>query len=347
MRSITQQDIYRAWLGDIIIGPLYNSPIPGRNDRTPSFGLYVKDGQILWCDHGLANQFGDKPENLVQHMEGLELTPKGFYDARRLITKRLNVPSVVALPLVQLRQRPKRQTTPYIKERGYKDFELDYWARFDIDEKELLNENIHPLESMSWSGEGGKAHVVSTPSNPAFVYWWNRNPASWKMYRPLGDKRDKFRQDNIKGVIEGWHSMMATHELSSKGKFDIMFVLSSTKDRLVVKHAFGNHIYYNGINPKGESDYQDIVAHRDEIKAIADRVIILYDADDAGQKGSERLGLLTGFEYYPIPKGFLGKHYNPNHDEMVNTKDFSDYVDIQRGGNSYESLLNLINNLIS
>lgn len=314
---------------------MYNSPIPGRNDKTPSFCLYVRDNQIKWCDHGLTDQFGNKPENLVQYMEGLELTSKGFYDAKRLIDKNISR-QLTGKPLKQLRMRPTRDSAPYIQDKEYENFELTYWNRFEISKSELLFEDIRPLKSLSWSGINGEPNVRSTPSDPAFVYWWDTNPASWKLYRPLTNKRDKFRQENVHGVIEGWNSMTK----SIDGPLDILFILSSTKDRLVVKHAFGDPEKINGINPRGEADFADIMQKAPEIKKLAKRVIIMFDADDPGFTGSKKLADLTGFEFYDF-RDKLG--FDPDRNKI---KDFADFVDKYRGNRNYSELKQVINKTI-
>lgn len=343
MRKITDEDVYRYYLGDVIVGMMYNSPIPGRKDDTPSFQLYEKDGRIRWVDYGLTDQFGRDPENLVQYLRHLPLTNPAYFDAKRLIKSEVSV-GMMGKPLTQLRRRPSRTAIPYIKPKDFEQFELDYWNRFSITKAELLIEDIQPISSMSWGGEGGSAHVRSTPDSPAFVYWWNRNPAAWKMYRPMEVKKNRFRQENVDGVIEGWNSMINAHNLSARKKFEILFILSSTKDRLVVKHAYNNPTVYNGINPRGERDRQDIIAQKDYLLSIADRVIILYDADDAGWTGTQVLMDLTGFEGFDV-RGHLGTWTDPK-GELVQTKDFSDYVDSERGNHSYSELLNLINSII-
>lgn len=337
MREITQQDIYRAWLGDVIIGKMYNSPIPGRRDRTPSFQLYIYKGGIRWKDWGLGDQYGWDAQNLVQHMEGLPLTNEGFGMAYHVIKSRIGK-NVIAQPLVQLRRRADRETTPYIKERDFLDFELEYWDRFDITKEELISEDISSVDSMSWAGKEGEAHVVSTPSDPAFVFWWARNPASWKIYRPLANKRDKFRQDNVSGIVEGMATWMNdTVDNISKindGKVDTLFITSSTKDRLVIKHAFPDRTKYNAINPRSETGYKEIVDNLDVIDQWANRVVILYDADDAGYKGSQNLAKYTNFETYDMRGKLDGQ------------KDFADFVDSQRGNHSYEELVNTITQTI-
>jgi hypothetical protein len=330
MRIITEEDIYRFYLGDIIVGEMYNSPIPGREDDTPSFQLFEHrdTGKLKWLDYGLTDQFGKDPANLVQYLRYLPLTHRGYHDAKRLMEREVQF-GMVGKPLTKLSRRATRDTIPYIKPAmEWRKFELDYWMRFQITQAELDREDIQPLGSLSWAGKGGGTHLASTEDDPTFVYWWNKNPASWKLYRPLSPKKIRFRQENVDGVIEGWNSLQRELE----GPLDILFILSSTKDRLVVKHAYPSP-WINAINPRGEADRVDIVNLVGEINNFADRVIILYDADDPGWAGAQTMSSLTGWECF-------------NTMGVLPTKDFSDYVDTQRGGHSYNGLTELINKII-
>lgn len=325
-RKLTDEDIYRKYLGDVIIGEMYNSPIPGRNDDTPSFRLYEKDGRILWKDFGLAAQFGSKPENLVQYLRGIELTPKGYYDAQRMIQKEMFRESMK--PPVILQKRRKHEGTPYVRgDFDYQRWEISYWQRFYLDAPFLMGEDVQALRFMNWSGDHDECDLKSTPEDPAFIYWWNRSPSSYKIYRPLTSKRDKFRQEGISGVIEGWNSMMKQR---GGEKFEVLFINEASKDRFVVKKAMGDVQRWNAINPRSCTDRQDLLANRDLIFSLAERVISLYDADDPGFKGSRTLSDQMGCEYEDM-RGVLSGE-----------KDFSDYVDQERGNHSLNDLRELI-----
>lgn len=335
MRNITQIDIYRQWLGDIIIGALYNSPLPGRKDDTASFGIFEKNGQLLWKDFGLGDQWGNKPENLVQYMEGLSLDGRGYYEAIELIKKNVGV-NTLSKPLTQLKRLAKADTTAYIKGRKPLDFEQAYWDRFSISPEELEHENITGLDFFSWDGSDTPS-IASTPEDPAFVYWWNKSPASWKLYRPkTKNKREKFRQLNIQGVIEGWNSMMVEWEIVNNIPFDILFILSSSKDRLVTKRCMRlcSDLHTSAINPRGESDRVEIVANSEFIKSISTRQIILYDADDPGYISSKELAEQTGFETYDMRNQLGGQ------------KDISDFIDAERGAHSYSQLYTILSSFI-
>lgn len=335
MRQITQQDIYRHYVGDIIIGAMYNSPIPGRQDDTPSFCLYIKNNQILWCDHGLPDQFGNQPENLVQYLKGIELTPRGYYLAKDVISREVGGATTLRRPLTQLRRRFDKKISPYVKGRAdFEPYELNYWRRFNLNGDDLREANIEPLDFLSWTGEEGKPVIFSEPNNPAFIYWWGRDPASWKLYRPLADKRDKFRQDNVDGVIEGWSLLDKDFSQVYPKKLPLVIICSSFKDQLVVRKVMRKYNNVSTIGPRGESELGTIIDRKNDILLRADRVVILFDADDAGYKGSKKLAEATGFEFADMRELLAGY------------KDFSDYVDTERGNYSYKELNYLLSDIL-
>lgn len=331
MRNISEEDIYRYYLGDLVVGDMYNSPIRN-NDDTPSFQVFEHrhTGRLCWVDYGLTDQFGKDPYNLVQHLkDNIPLTHKGWYDAQRLVKREVGI-GMIGKPMTKLRRRKSRDVAPYVDCSNWSSDFMRYWNRFDLSKEELIFEDVEPLNFMSWSGPQGDAHVSSDINDPAYVYWWSKNPASWKIYRPLASKRDRFRQENVDGVIEGWNSMMKSYT----GLFDIFFILSSSKDRFVVKHCFNDLSKYNGVNPRGEKDRQDIINKQDEIKNVSNRQIILYDADDPGWTGAQELARETGFETYDVRGKLFGQ------------KDFADVIDKERGNKSYRELKQRIERII-
>ena len=331
MRQVTDQDIYKMLLGNVVIGNMYNSPIPGRRDKTPSFSLYEKNGKILWSDKGLPTQFGPEPAHLYQHMRLFPITHAGYYQAKEAMLNEVKL-GIIGKPPTQLRAKPKADHAPYLAGEEYLPFELQYWQRFEYTGSQLQYEDIYPLRKMAWN-EGGQVIFESKPEDPAFVYWWNRNPLSCKIYRPLAQKRDKFRQWNVEGIIEGWKTLLIGYNTRNGKPFDIIFVSSSTKDRLVKKRAMGKEC--SAINPRGEGDFKDIVEKASVIKSMAKRVVCLYDADDAGYEGAKRMAELSGFEFYDTRNKLSG------------WKDFADMKDTTKGNLSYEFINQTITNLIS
>lgn len=97
----------------------------------------------------------------------------------------------------------------------------------------------------------------------------------------------------------------------------------------------GSGLICSAINPRGEKDRADIIDKKDQISSMAKRVICLYDADDAGYEGSKIMSELTLFEYIDVRGKLLGQ------------KDFADIKDITKGNETYSTIRELIQDLIT
>lgn len=275
---LSDEKIYRYLLGDdVVVGVMYNSPIPGRKDDTPSFGLYEKDGKILWKDFGLAHPPGNQAIHLLMAMKGVGM--KQAKEEGEQILK-----SFIGKPLTRFAR--KGTAIPQLKLRdNFFDFELNYWKRFGIFEPQLRYEDVFPLDSLKWITPEDVYEESSTEGNPAFIYKINDG---WKRYRPLV-KKGKWLSHNLRGgVIEGWNTF-------TPGELNL--VVSSTKDRMVVKNCG-----YQVINPSAESLIYPFLN-----LTLPGRTIIMFDSDQPGYEYSEKLSGLTGWEYIDMRGKLRGK----------------------------------------
>lgn len=331
---MNDEQIYRYLLGDVVIPDLYVSPLgpPYRKiDTAESFGLYIlnDDGIVRWKDFGLADQHGNRAINLLMYMRGLPMETEAqrkhsYILAKKIIEKEIKQ-EFFGKDFTPLKkgQRVSKGTLPFVEfSQNFTDFELDYWNRYQITEEDLKREWIYKLESLKWIGKNEGKETLSTPEDPAFVYVFKRNPISWKLYRPLTPiKKNKFRQWNIDGVIEGAHDLPE--------KTDLLIITGSTKDRTVIKK-----LNYHSINGTAEGSYVNFILNKDKLKLIAKRIVVMHDADDAGAKTSEVLA------------GHLGCEWVDMRGKLDGQKDFSDFVDKYKGNHSYKELQTIINNLL-
>lgn len=319
----TDEQIYRFFCGeDVEIGEMYLSILPSnwrKPDTGDSFGLYLKpDGVIRWHDFGLADQDGNKAINLLMYMRNCD-----YKTACRIRDTEIAM-EWKRRPFTELRKGRRalgEDILPYVEfDDNFTDYELQYWERYkEISAGDLIQQQIYSLKSLRW-GNSGK-QVTSTPGDPAFIYIFNRNPISWKIYRPLNQGGQKFRQWGIENVVEGMHQI---HQA------DTGIFVSSTKERLVCKKACPEILF---LNPTGESSYFQIISRWPEIKPFATKWFIIYDADDAGYLAGETLSSHIGI---------------PNVDaRQMKEKDFSDYIDKYKGNHSYPELRTKITNMIN
>lgn len=312
----TDEEIYSYFLGDVVVGDMYRSPMPDRpkNDTSPSFGLYEKDGRILWKDFGSSDASGNKPVNFV--MDYLKVS---YAQAMRIIETEVKTGMIGRK--VKLSKRRKGDVLPsLVKRREFTQGELNYWLQYGIEEEDLIREDIYALDRLAWLPSGGGQFESSTDEIPIFIYWFNDSPASWKKYRPEARNEGQviatkdFLTWNVTDVVEGWNSY--------PDETDLTIITSSTKDRACVKKC-----KYDSLNPTGENAYNGLLLKKDEINKRSKRVLIMLDADEPGFKASKKLSELTGWDYWDMRVELRGE------------KDFSDYAK-EYGIDSLTSLLN-------
>lgn len=256
--------IYKYLLGDFEIGKKYTSPLRS-DDDTPSFSLYY-DGDVLkWKDFGY-DACGNKAINyLMEYMNLPFIEAIKFYNT---VIKN----TTLKINQVKVKDFKKVDKFSIYNRTFFKDFELDYWNRFGIDEKQLIDESIYPLESFYY---GDRLIHNSCESDPAFIL--DLGSAAWKVYRPL-NKTYKWTSKNLENVkCEGCNTLAAD-------KKDKLIITSSTKDRLVIKN-----LGYESINPLSESNIYPL----EKLELNYDKIYVLFDNDDTGRKYTDKLTSLT------------------------------------------------------
>ena len=323
----TDEQIYSYFCGsDVIVNEMYLSILPPnwrKQDTGNSFGLFdCDDGIGRWHDFGLANQRDDggyTAIDLIKFMRNCD------YKTACRIRDTEVANEWMRRPYPGLNKGWKRGdgALPYVQyDARFTDYELRYWDRYkEIGGKELLQEQIYSLKSLRWGNS--KEVTTSMPEDPAFIYIFNENPISWKIYRPLNKGGKKFRQWGIENVVEGLHQLRQA---------ETGILVSSTKERIVCKHAFSANLY---LNPTGESSYIQLINNWPTIKPYAKRWLIMYDSDEPGYLAGEALSQHLAIQNIDM------------RNKLEGNKDFSDYIDKYKGNHSYLELKTLIHNLIN
>lgn len=218
--------------------------------------------------------------------------------------------------------REKSDLKPEIEmSQNFTSYELRYWAKRGITHDDLIRKDVYRLESLKWNANSRP--IKSSPKEPKFVYRYGDE--SWKIYSPLSkNKRFKWQSYNLKGVIEGWRS------LPDKGK--VLIISSSLKDGMVIE----NITNIPTISPTGEHAWKYIMAKKKKISKRFKRIIVLYDADDAGFNASKKLALLCGWEYRDLRGKLTSKK-----------KQYKDFDEMKVDGVSDKKMRKLVKKLIN
>lgn len=297
LSKVTEYDIYAKYIGEFKVGMIYNSPF--RKDKNPSFGIFYskRTNQLLFKDHG-TGECGNVIK-FVQLYTGITNYP----DILKDIVNRLNINNSTKLTTTQY--KPPTETVIGIVRQNFTETDKKYWSQFNIDINTLKKFNVFSIKYYLCNGV---VKGIYKDTNPVYAYKVYNN---FKIYRPLGDKYTKWRNNLTEYDIQGYE------QLPQKG--DTLIITKSMKDVMC--------LYKMGIPAISPSSESTFIPDKclEELKTRFKRILILFDRDVAGIKYLRKISKKTGLEPLLINKKF-------------NAKDVSDAIKL----NGFETIKNWI-----
>lgn len=288
LSKVTEYDIYAKYIGEFKVGMIYNSPF--RKDKNPSFGIYYskKSRQLLFKDHG-TGECGNVIK-FVQLYTGIT----NYADILKDIVNKLNITNTTKLTTTKA-YKPPEETVIGVVRQDFTETDIKYWSQFNIPLKTLKKYNV---SSIKYYLCNGVVKGIYKDTNPMYAYKVYNN---FKIYRPLGDKYTKWRNNLTEYDIQGYE------QLPQKG--DILVITKSMKDVMCL-HEMG----IPAISPSSESTFIPLPA-LEELKKRFKRIIILFDRDSAGFKNTKKFTKLYNLSFLFINKKFKAKDVS---DAIVN-----------------------------
>lgn len=190
-----------------------------------------------------------------------------------------------------------------------------YWFdQYGLKVEDLKRYNVYPIKSFWIIDENGDS-LFFKAATLSFGYYFGKNELDqelWKIYQPYSDI--KWISNTTIEVLQGYMQL--------KDRFDLLIITKALKDVMVLDKA-----EIDSVAPNAEScmisDFK-----MQELKSKYKKIVVLFDDDKTGNKGSEKLCKL-----YNLERTFL-----PSDTE----KDVSDYV----AKYGYDSLKELLKDLI-
>lgn len=297
LSKVTEYDIYAKYIGEFKVGMIYNSPF--RKDKNPSFGIFYskRTNQLLFKDHG-TGECG----NIIKFVQ-LYTGITNYPDILKDIVNRLNISNSTKLTTTQY--KPPTETVIGIVRQNFTETDKKYWSQFNIDINTLKKFNVFSIKYYLCNGV---VKGIYKDTNPMYAYKVYNN---FKIYRPLGDKYTKWRNNLTEYDIQGYE------QLPQKG--DTLIITKSMKDVMC--------LYKMGIPAISPSSESTFIPNKclEELKTRFKRILILFDRDVAGVKYLRKISKKTGLEPLLINKKF-------------NAKDVSDAIKL----NGFETIKNWI-----
>lgn len=283
LNYISELDVFRHYLGNFRLGSVIKSPF--REDKQPSFGVYPtkESGKLVYHDFS-TNEYGGVID-FVRKIENM-----GFAEA---INK---IKGIVGRNTTYT--RPSYATVHNkigIVRQQFTETDTKYWDSIFIQSSTLKKFNVFSISHYLFNGLVKGVYRISSPM---FAYKINN---SFKIYRPF-DVIQKWRTNCTIRDIQGYE------QLPDQG--DLLVVTKSLKDVMVL-YELG----YSAIAPNSESAIipDDIM---EELSKRFKTIIIFFDNDEAGQKGSNNF--IEHFDELNLRNFFIDLKYE--------VKDISDFI---------------------
>ena len=270
----TEEEIFRHYLGfDFKLGRMYNSPL--RKDQNPSFNIYyAPNGEMRFKDFN-----GEQGTcfDLVMIMNGLrfnECLKAINYDMNLGLENSYNTKEIKRIKYTNFREKileEKKECLIQFKPQHFTDKDLEYWKEFNIDYNILKRYNVY---SSKYIFVNKKLVLTYYDTNPIYCYSLPNNKV--KVYRPFADKgKYKWLSNATNNEIQGLYQL----EYDS----NTIVITKSMKDVMCLR-SFG----IDSIAPQAETNYLSREL-ADSVTSKYNKVIILYDNDEAGINGASEL----------------------------------------------------------
>ena len=280
LSKVTEYDIYAHYLGQFKVGMIYQSPF--RKDKNPSFGIFYskRTNQLLFKDHG-TGECG----NVIKFVQ-LYTGKTNYNDILQDIVAKLNITPETRLDSSK-QYIPSTETIIGVVRQEFTDTDIKYWGQFNISTKTLKKFNVNSIKYYLCNGV---VKGIYKPENPMYAYKVYNN---FKVYRPLGDKYTKWRNNLTEYDVQGYE------QLPKKG--EICIITKSLKDVMC--------LYEMGIpavSPSSESTWLPDTVLEDILKRFK-RVLICFDRDGPGVRNLRKISLKTGLEPMLVHKKWKAK----------------------------------------
>ena len=295
LSKVNEYDIYASYIGQFKPGLIYNSPF--RKDTNPSFGVFLskRTGKLLFKDHG-SGVCGDVIK-FVREITGIS----NYNDVLQEIVRKLKITNRTVLK--STKPIESKETIIGIVRQAFTEIDKTYWGSYHITMPTLEKFNVHSIKYYLCNGI---VKGIYKDENPMYAYKVYNN---FKIYRPLGDKFTKWRNNLTDIDVQGYAQLPK--------KCNLLIITKSLKDVMVL-HEMG----YNAVSPSSESTFiPDIVLN--DLKKRFKNILICFDRDIPGVQNMRKVSLKTGLKGFLVHKSFKAKDIS----DAVKTNGFESVKD--------------------
>lgn len=281
LSQLTDYDIYSYYMGNFVVGKLYNSPLRS-DDKVPSFAVFKgRMGNLMFKDHG-----SGLSGNAITFIKEL----KHISSNAELEKELLRIIKTTAPLSTRTSTRTYKSISNAdigIVRQDFTDVDKQYWKNYGISISTLQKFNVFSIKYFLCN------KIVSgiyKDTNPMYAYKVNN---SFKIYRPMNSKYTKWRSSLTLNDIQGYS------QLPESG--DILIITKSLKDVMVL-YEMG----YNAISPSSETSFIPMDIFED-LKKRFKHILILFDRDKTGVRRTRELSNTYKLDAFFVNKRFAAK----------------------------------------
>ena len=179
------------------------------------------------------------------------------------------------------------ETVIGVVRQDWTEIDKKYWSQFGISLKTLKKFNVNSIKYYLCDGI---VKGIYKDENPMFAY---KVYDRFKIYRPLGDKYTKWRNNLTEFDIQGYAQLPKNGEL--------LIITKSLKDVMCL-YEMG----YTAISPSSESTFIPESVLK-QLKRRFKRLLVCFDRDEAGVKNMRKISKKTGLNGFLVHKKFKSK----------------------------------------
>lgn len=315
LNKISEYDLWKRYCSNFdeidkpFLSELYD-------DRNPSCRIKHNTlNRLIYKDFGTGDSYDCFSYIQAKYGCNFQESLRIVYNDFKLGSTKIDI--IPQLVLNDVLNKPKKSYKSFIEivPQGFTITDYNYWSQYQIPLYKLIDYNVFSCRKVYLHTKDGRTLSYEyTDKNPIYAYRFvdDEGKYTYKVYFPLADKKHKWLFSGKHTDIEGYD------QLPLNG--DILILTKSLKDCICY-----NLIGYPAISLQGETNkLTNDMLHK--IYKRFDKLIVNYDCDEEGIRGSKRLKQEHNLDYF-----FIDDY-----------KDLSDYM-------KYNSLLStkeMINNKI-
>ena len=281
VESLNDEEIFQRYFGDFKIGGLFHAPY--RRDNNASFSFYVsKSGRLKAKDFASGDNF-----TAIEYV--MKIYNLDFSDAVKKIVADFNLENVDFKSNIYRDNTPKVRKTKKIhfQPKKFTEKDLQYWKQYNVDYELLRFGNVYSISKL-WVE---KEPYLIKDDELAFAYYFPKSNHT-KIYLPERPKGKRFigNVNNDEDVQFHW-------QINPKETQPELLILTKSYKECLFLYSYGiKAVALNGENHFPNKDY---IRH---LKKYCKVIKSLYDKDEAGDKGCQKLKELYDIDCITLPE---------------------------------------------